>query len=606
MSRRIVALSVVSIFGLLFIPQTAFGEDTARDNKRDLEEISKDPGRTSSTEGGKGPAQNFLSATQTNWSGGPGIPGPVNSFGNRFHTQSNMDYSHNGYITNAAGEQFTTQNKYTMAVRLSYTDIADFGGSSNHFDYFIAFESAEWSYISESFHIFNIIDHDNINNNFVGENGDVDAPIGATAIADFNNDSANDFAVIVEESNNYHLRLYTNTDTTMFDSNGRNSFFDFSDQDDVYITASDYYNTGNRAGLIAADSGNGSIDLFREVTGILVQQRNISSTLLKPGSLASAGFDDDGDIDFVCGSTNGGGIKCYSNDGQINVNFSENTVDAVGTVHDIYASDIDHDGNPDIVTLISEGNYHYLAWYRYNGSSSGFASGISISDDYAFTDKSRVASTPSQNGLAPDICLTLNEGTSTSYRVTYFKNDGSGNFPNEYIITDGDAYPEPVSVEFGDYDDDGTRDLITCSSDFDGSGHGTADVFIQDLTPYENAELVSSVYNTYQGGNATIYGDITYTLSAGSNPDYCKVYCRGSHNPDMSGAQWHGPLEDGDYLGNHQGFYSEEQYIQYKVVLNAPADSDPPVRFEEISVEYDPSGAPGVPRISSYLSRARR
>ncbi len=597
MSRNILAVLFVSVSVHLFIPQSVLSEvtypKTISDEKTKLEDL----GDAFTTEGAENPDQNFVNAVQTTWDGGPGTPGPVNDFGNRFHTQTDMDFSHNGYITNSGSERFVYEGKYLMATRVGYTAIADFGGDSDHFDYFVAFENAHYQGPGQ-YSVFNILGHDNTSNYYIGTIS-IDAPIGPIAIADYNDDNRNDFVIAVPGIINQRLKYYKNQGGFDFDPN----IALFGDLDLVKdIAAGEFMNrTEDAIAIMASDAISGTVELYEYHPGVdNFSHLKTAADLNTAGPLAVGNFNGDYSDDFVCGSQGNAGLKWYENNKVIgNPSFIEHTIRNNGDIYDVCIGDFDYDNDPDIAAILSDGAVDALVWWNNTDGLGGFSSSYSlISDAYEFTSQSRIACAPSVSGRASDIVLTINKGSDSQYDVVYFENDGDGNFVNEFLIATGDDFPEPVSVSLGDFNGDGTNDVVVSSADYTGAGNGSVGAYLQDITPFNDAELISSVYNTYQGGDETIYGGIFYTLSSESNPDYCEVYCRGSHNADMSGSTWQGPLENDEYLGNYQGFYNEEQYVQYRIVLNAPSATEPPVSFQEISIEYDPSGSPGVPRIS--------
>ena len=92
-----------------------------------------------------------------------------------------------------------------------------------------------------------------------------------------------------------------------------------------------------------------------------------------------ADLDGDGDLDIVSASYNDSTIAWYENDGAADPVFAATdiTTSASGA-HDVFLSDIDRDGDIDIVSAEYSGT---IAWYENDGAANPTWTGIDIATD---------------------------------------------------------------------------------------------------------------------------------------------------------------------------------------------------------------------------------
>lgn len=178
------------------------------------------------------------------------------------------------------------------------------------------------------------------------------------AVGDFNNDNWNDLVSI--GGINMEARIYFNTlgtlnSPTFLDSN-------ISIQVNDLVVAD--FDNNNSDDLVII--GQHSIDLYRNNGTGNFSKEVILSTSTSPLSLecldlAAVDMDSDGDIDLVCGETEG--LVIYINNG--NAIFSPHYYSTISEIlFLVHPMDIDGDGDKDVVTKNNAGD---VKWFSNNG-----------------------------------------------------------------------------------------------------------------------------------------------------------------------------------------------------------------------------------------------
>ncbi len=168
-------------------------------------------------------------------------------------------------------------------------------------------------------------------------------------------------------------------------------------------------------------------------------------------------IDGDGDIDVVSGSrgTFNNKIVWYENiDGLGNFgdeNFITNNIDVIT---DIYASDLDGDGDIDI--LSASRNDNKIAWYENTDGQSSFSAQKLISDTASFAFS--VYTTDIDNDGDQDVL----SGSGGENKIVWYENiDGLGNFGDEnFIATDIGGAMDILAAELNN---DNKIDVVSTS-----------------------------------------------------------------------------------------------------------------------------------------------
>jgi len=212
---------------------------------------------------------------------------------------------------------------------------------------------------------------------------------------------------------------------------------------------------------------------------------------LSISSVYSTDIDGDGDLDLLTASELDDKIAWYENfDGLGSFSLPKIiTLDANGA-NDVYAADIDGDGDMDVLSSAVYGND--IAWYENLDGQGNFSSLILISDD------ANNARSVYSKDLDGDGDLDVLSANSSGSKLAWYENiDGLGTFGNQQIISS--SLSGPFSVYAGDLDGDGDNDVL-CASSFDGkvtwfentNGQGTFGTEQIITTSASGAEFVTA------------------------------------------------------------------------------------------------------------------
>ena len=211
--------------------------------------------------------------------------------------------------------------------------------------------------------------------------------------------------------------------------------------------------------LIVASKGDDSVSWYENLDGLgnFGDKNSITNNLPSADFVNASDIDNDGDIDILALSPSSNQIVWFENlDGNgtfSNKNIINNTQDAPKTV---IGSDIDGDGDKDILACSRLDNT--IAWYENVGGQGNF-SGMNI------------ISTIAETAIGMDVADIDGDGdidvisdSASNQNPAWFRNmNGEGTFGGEHIITsensgtmfvlatdlDGDNDNDIVSVEFG-------------------------------------------------------------------------------------------------------------------------------------------------------------
>ncbi len=177
-------------------------------------------------------------------------------------------------------------------------------------------------------------------------------------------------------------------------------------------------------------------------------------------------LDGDGDNDVLSASVYDDKIAWYENDG--NGNFSaqqiiSSTMDGASTV---YASDIDGDGDNDIIAGGAWDNT--LSWYENIDGLGTFGTENIIS---ASVDLIQFAYTADLDG---DYDQDVYFAAMGNNQIAWFQNDGNGNFGSQHLI---DYETDATDIFAQDFDNDGDLDIVSTADDgvlswFENNGFG--------------------------------------------------------------------------------------------------------------------------------------
>ncbi len=421
-------------------------------------------------------------AIQTDWYGGPGVLGPVSSWGTTFYSQTGVSYANPGRVSLVAiSWMFSSWLRHTID-----------NGSLHHYQGFMAYDidndgykdlvlnSDNWvrwyEYVSDwNFTLHNIAYISGLN-----------YPYSAVWADDMDGDGDGDVVAGGPYVGLYYCRNDGGTwNVSQITTRGIFRLFtaDVDGDGDVDIVASArswpsapgiwwYENTG--AGFVEHTIWLPGLDIWRFALGDL---------------------DLDGDVDIAAtGCCADGRPHVLINDGS--GNFTHYAIDpSLSCVDGMWLNDLDLDGDLDITVAQYTGNYHFYAYLNSGNGTSYTLLDLNCGSQY-YMDGS-IAYDMDIDGL-PDI-------VGTNQYVGYFRQNWWPNF-SEYRVYDyGSLY-----YAHWVYPDD--LDQQTCAPDIDilVSGNGTHDIFenrmVASYTP--QGELVSSILD--MTGDPNLGGQLTW------------------------------------------------------------------------------------------------
>ena len=227
-------------------------------------------------------------------------------------------------------------------------------------------------------------------------------------------------------------------------------------------------------------------------------------------------LDDDGDIDLLTSCKPYNKILWYENlDGQ--GTFSDRREIATGVeVYNVYAADLDGDGNIDVVS----GSKTTIAWYKNDGQGTFSTHQISTAVNRAYD----VYATD----LDGDGLLDVLSASASDDKIAWYKNEGQGAFSSQKVITTGAEYTRDVYA--ADLDGDGDMDVLSGDDNkvawYENDGQGT---FIAEKTI-----AAEPTYTTY-AADVDGDGDLD-VLVAGRLKQYV-------NNPSTSEIAWYENLD---------------------------------------------------------------
>ena len=217
----------------------------------------------------------------------------------------------------------------------------------------------------------------------------------------------------------------------------------------------------------AADfDGDGDMDIVAAITNmsesIVVWYKNDGNNnygkvdtiaIVQAETVAIYSFDMDGDedIDIVLGSISG--VRWYTNDGTGAFDKSEDITNTFLTLGDLcYVTDIDNDGDMDVITLLLPPNNKYIAWYVNDGK--GKFDKMEVICNLATENINYISSLDLENDGDMDIVFADNGN------INLIRNDGGGNFSDKILIS-----CKKNSYQFypSDFNGDGFTDVLTSS-----------------------------------------------------------------------------------------------------------------------------------------------
>ncbi|MBK8576263.1 MAG: VCBS repeat-containing protein [Elusimicrobia bacterium] len=338
--------------------------------------------------------------------------------------------------------------------------------------------------------------------------------LGSTVWGDFDSDGDLDILVSGTDGTNRQLRVYKNNgngtmDATQIEVGGLNGglsdsrvdWGDFDNDGGLDILSAGTDGT-NRQLRIYKNNGNGTLNANPiEVAGV--------NGGLSDGGLAWGDYDNDGDLDILAsGTANGsnGQLRVYKNNGNGTMDPTQIEVDALnGGLYSGMAiwGDTDMDGDLDILVSGYNGNYQ-LRLYTNNGNGTIDAAQVEVDGLNGGLRYSSVAWGDFDNDGDQDLLTCGSNGLS---QLRVYRSNGNGTFdPSQLDIEGVNGGLNSGSLGWGDYDNDGDLDVgIGANSDMGYS-----------LRVYKNYCATANTAPTAPGGHSGSFSFNTGSVSVAS------------------------------------------------------------------------------------------
>lgn len=243
--------------------------------------------------------------------------------------------------------------------------------------------------------------------------------------------------------------------------------------------------------LVTAEYSEGDVDWWENDGSGNFTRIAIDNALNSVWDVYVVDIDDDGDKDVVVADFGAYDVLLFTNNGVNNPTFSKSTVDgALDQVHSVFASDVDEDGDMDIIATGRLADD--VVWYSNNGSESftkftidgslDGASDATVGDIDGDGDKDVVAVGQFANDLK------------------WYDNDGSETFTARTVDADFESAYKAIVY---DVDLDGSNDLVVTGNNsntdnvtwFENASTDATAPTISALSPLDNATSVSPTAN---------------------------------------------------------------------------------------------------------------
>ncbi len=187
----------------------------------------------------------------------------------------------------------------------------------------------------------------------------------------------------------------------------------------------------------------------------------ISCDVCNPVSIHSEDLDKDGDMDIITASSRTGILSWYENDGSgnfinqffISVQLSKYIIHELD---DIISTDIDNDGDIDIIT----GSHQNISWYENNGGNNFSEEKIISSEINPFGGGFAHTKIYAED-LDKDGWIDIISASKADDEIAWYKNKGGGNFSEQLVISSDLDYARDVFAI--DFDRDGDTDIVAAS-----------------------------------------------------------------------------------------------------------------------------------------------
>jgi hypothetical protein len=299
------------------------------------------------------------------------------------------------------------------------------------------------------------------------------------------------------------------------------------------------------------------------------QKHTVDAVFMGTQSVYAYDIDNDGDEDLIGAAFNDAEIRWWRNDGGTPIGWYPQTVGSgFGGAHCAFAADIDGDGDGD--ALGAGFTVNDIAWWRNDGGEPTTWVQHTIDGNVSGALMVHAADMDSDDDM--DVLGTAWNGDD----VKWWENvDGLGTSWAEHTI-DG-SFNGAWPVVAADVNSDGCMDVIAAADVLSGQGPSD-DISWWELQTYaEDGQLTSSILDL---GNTPQSGWINWT--AAETPGTLIFFRLRSSNDAADLGGW-----SEDILISQDISYLLGQYVQYRAVLETTDPHTTPF-LEDVSITWDP------------------
>ncbi len=493
------------------------------------------------------------SAVQTDWSGGPGVLGPVIDWDNEFYMDTDMSYSNPSDLVLLMTSEHTVDGEFWDAISVVSADINGDGfmdvlGAGAFVNNITWWENVGGSGTSWTEH--------NVDGDF--------SRVASVFSADVNGDGYMD--VLGASFYDDEITWWENVGGSGTSWTEHNVDGDF---DGAYSVFSADVNGDGYMDVLGAARYLPAITWWENVGGSGTSwiEHTVDEDFIGAHAVYSADVNGDGYMDVLGAAFYGDEITWWENVGGSGTSWTEHTVDGdFNGAKSVFSADVNGDGYMDVLGAARYA--HDITWWENVGGSG--TSWIEHTVDGVFYGARSVHSADVNGDGYMDVL-----GAAWIDEFTWWENvGGSGTSWTEHIV-DKDFWGAN-SVFSADINGDGYMDIL-------GANASASNITWWDLSAYPpDGSLESSILDT---GCSPLWASMDWS---GSEPSGTNLYFqyRTSDDPGSMGA-WSNPIFEPCFLSG-----LVDRYFQYRAVLETSDPSTTPA-LNDITFSWDPMGIEG-------------
>ncbi|MCE3296581.1 MAG: hypothetical protein K0R65_2295 [Crocinitomicaceae bacterium] len=354
-------------------------------------------------------------------------------------------------------------------------------------------------------------------------------------LADFDGDGLQDILTFRED--HYAVGWYKNEGNSTFTTQGS---ITSSSSNTIETVVTDADGDGD---LDVAVSNSTNFKLYKnDGSGNFGFGTEIYSNHPFPG-LASADMDNDGDQDIAFAESPGAMYELgwFRNDGTGDYQWM-NAASTWDWVVDVNAVDYDNDGLVDLAVASSQDDR--INWFKNQGSNQ-FSQWITVSSNLQDIINDVEYSDLDGDGDL-DVLASNTESVGSNHRVddrrvVWYENEGNGNYSRHKVICYKDVLEDPGQIKAGDIDNDGDNDVVVLSSYFDNDqltwfeNDGNGNFTYDDMNTINS---FSDQINSFDIGDLDADGDIDVVINKQEFNESTVIWYKNGGNGNFNFGSW--------------------------------------------------------------------